>query len=264
MPPQNPTPTPNHQPLPPSPSQLAATIINCQQCPRLREYGQKVALSKRKAYQQETYWGKPVPGWGAPYHHSPTTTKLFILGLAPGPHGAHRTGRMFTGDRSGDWLYRALFATQFSNQPHSSDRHDGLELHQTYISCAVKCTPPQHRPEPQELRNCATYLQLELAQHQEVKVYLTLGAVAFRALWSALRAHFLLPKQRPPFQHGGHHVLSPQHTLLLSYHPSQQNTFTGVLTWEPWLALFQKARALIDGSKPLPDHPNRGPSITKA
>lgn len=209
-------------------------IIGCKRCPRLLEHCQQVARVKRKAYREETYWGKPVPGFGDP------NARIWILGLAPGAHGANRTGRVFTGDRSGQWLYRALFEMGWASQPESHGLDDGLSLHDVYISCAVRCAPPDNRPTPQEIAHCSTYLSEERNLLPRVQVILCLGALAYEQACRLLQV--TQPKR---FSHGLELVHSSGTTLLCSYHPSQQNTFTGRLKPEAWSEIFQRARALI-------------------
>ncbi len=216
-------------------SALSKTISNCNKCPRLREYCQKIAKTKRRAYLKETYWGKPVSGFGDP------AARLMIVGLAPAAHGANRTGRVFTGDRSGEWLYRALHKAGFANRPDSIGRDDGLILQNTYITCIVKCAPPENLPNPVEKTNCAKYLQAEFAALNKVRVWIALGQIALKNTWPLLQP--LLPQ--PKFQHGSRISLGSGHWLLLSYHPSQQNTFTGRLTEPMFDSIFSQAKDLL-------------------
>lgn len=210
-------------------------ITQCKKCPRLRAHCQKIGKEKRKAYAQETYWAKPVPGWGD------AKAKLVIVGLAPAAHGANRTGRMFTGDRSGEWLYRALFKSGFANQAESTGKKDGLKLRNVYITAAAKCAPPDNKPTPEELKRCReTFLEKELEVLNHAEVYLALGQIAFIELW---RAFQLPPKERPKFSHSLETKIGDK-ALLLSYHPSQQNTFTKRLTEPMFDRVFQKANAL--------------------
>ncbi|MEO5973940.1 MAG: uracil-DNA glycosylase [Ilumatobacteraceae bacterium] len=192
-----------------------------------------MAVEKRAAYRDELYWGKPVPGFGDPM------AQIVIVGLAPGAHGANRTGRVFTGDRSGEWLYRAMFRAGLANQPDSSHRGDGLQLRNAWVTVAVKCAPPGNKPTPGERANCAHFLETELELLRAAKVVVCLGAFAFHAICEQLGIN-----PRPKFGHGKL-VTSERYTLLCSYHPSQQNTFTGKLT-EPMLdEIFESARDLV-------------------
>ncbi len=221
------------------PDSINAEIVRCERCPRLRKYGREVAEIKRKAYRDQTYWGKPVPSLGDPKAH------LLILGLAPGAHGANRTGRMFTGDRSGEFLYRSLYRAGFASQPTSTALDDGLELRDAWITAAAHCAPPDNKPLPEELRNCRPYLERELEMLTNVKVVVVLGKIAFDtylATINARRVDFL-------FGHGAYYgTLKP--ALLCSYHPSQQNTSTGRLTQQMLDDIFLKARDLIQ-SEPV-------------
>jgi uracil-DNA glycosylase family 4 len=224
---------------PDSLARLNAEITMCRACPRLVAWREEVAVTKRAAFRDEEYWGRPVPGFGDP------RARLLIVGLAPAAHGANRTGRMFTGDRSGDWLYASLFRVGFANQPTSVSIDDGLELQDAYLGAAVRCAPPANKPTPEERDNCRPYLDRELALLDRVTVIVTLGAFGYEALWSALRDSGVdLPKPRPKFTH----LLeapTPRATILGCFHPSQQNTFTGKLT-EPMIdAVFLRARELI-------------------
>jgi uracil-DNA glycosylase family 4 len=219
---------------------LSAQIENCDACPRLRRHCLKVAKEKRKSYASETYWGKPIAGFGDP------GARLLILGLAPAAHGANRTGRIFTGDRSGEWLYRALHKAGFANQPHSTQREDGLKLKDTWISCVVRCAPPDNKPEPKEIARCSPYLAQELELFKDARVYLALGQIALNAAWPLLVERFQPAKKtKPKFSHGGKLELAPGHWLLMSYHPSQQNTFTGRLTEPMFDQVFSEASRLL-------------------
>ncbi len=214
-------------------SLLNEEIVACERCPRLRTHCLEVALTKRRAYLDWDYWGKPVPSFGDP------AARLLIVGLAPGAHGANRTGRMFTGDRSGHFLYRALFEAGFASQPESSSRDDGLVLTDAWITAAGHCAPPGNKPEPEELRNCRPFLERELALMPEVKVVVALGRVAFesylRVRGERVSAH--------EFGHNFLHQLAP--ALLCSFHPSQQNTSTGKLTQTMLNEVFLRAREII-------------------
>jgi uracil-DNA glycosylase family 4 len=215
-------------------------VVACERCPRLRAYCRQVALEKRRAFRHLTYWGKPVPAWGDP------AARLLIVGLAPAAHGANRTGRMFTGDSSGDWLYEALHRYGFASQPRSRTRDDGLELIDCYITAAARCAPPDKSPTREELVYCRPHLAREIAALSNVSVVLSLGRIAherwLRAAgwWDKLRV-----SERPRFGHALEARLPDGITLLASYHPSRQNTNTGKLTRTMWHAVFRRARALI-------------------
>jgi uracil-DNA glycosylase family 4 len=205
---------------------LQKRIVACELCPRLVHHCRKVAVEKRRMYREEEYWGKPVPSFGDP------RAELLIVGLAPGAHGANRTGRMFTGDRSGDFLYRALFEAGFCTQPTSRHRGDGLRLRNCYITAALRCAPPNNKPQPDEARNCRPYLRKELQFLKRVRAVLALGRIAFDAYLHAVAEGKEFPRISSfHFAHGIFHDLpagSPR--LYASYHPSQQNTQTGKLT----------------------------------
>jgi uracil-DNA glycosylase family 4 len=205
-------------------ARLEREIVRCERCPRLREWCSEVARTKRKAFANETYWGKPVPGFGDP------RAKIWILGLAPAAHGANRTGRMFTGDKSGEFLYAALHRAGFANQPNSDSRDDGLALKGVWISSAGRCAPPANKPTHEELSSCSEWLDRERKALSEVRVLLALGAIAWDAALSLLaRGGAAVPKPRPKFGHGARVELGGL-ALLGCYHVSQQNTFTGKLT----------------------------------
>ena len=221
--------------------ELTASIIACTRCPRLTAYRAEVARTKRRAYAGQGYWGKPVPGFGDPQ------ARLLLVGLAPGAHGANRTGRMFTGDRSGDFLYAALYRAGFASRPESLHREDGLSLRDAYITAAARCAPPKNRPTAAELANCLPYLQTELQLLPNVRVILALGGIAFDYTLRALRnLGETLPRPKPRFAHGAE-VLIGRYTLLGCYHPSQQNTFTGRLTPPMMDAVLQRASSLLAG-----------------
>ncbi len=220
---------------------LEARVVACEKCPRLREYCRRVAQTKRRAYREWEYWGKPVPAFGDP------AARLLIIGLAPAAHGANRTGRMFTGDRSGDFLYRALYETGFASQPTSRSRDDGLKLCDAFITAAVRCAPPDNKPAPDEFRNCRPYLEGELDLLPRVKVVVALGRLAFDAYLSILRDRGLIRSRAAfPFGHNEAHHPGPDLPVLISsYHPSQQNTSTGKLTAVMLRQVFQRARRLL-------------------
>jgi uracil-DNA glycosylase family 4 len=206
-------------------AELRETLISCRLCPRLVQYREEVARKKRRAYRDWTYWGRPVPGFGDAH------AKLLIIGLAPAAHGANRTGRMFTGDRSGDFLYAQLFHAGFANQPTSKEANDGLILHNAYISAAARCAPPDNKPLPSEILQCSRYLEQEM-DILRPRVILALGAIAFETYLRHLVRRGELPSRTPyTFSHGASYKLPgalPQ--LFATYHPSQQNTQTGRLT----------------------------------
>lgn len=209
--------------------QLAAEIHGCEKCPRLVEWTRQVAIDKRAAYRDDTYWGRPVSGFGD------SAARIVVLGLAPGAHGANRTGRVFTGDRSGEWLFRAMHKAGLANQPNSDHRDDGLTLKGAWVTVAVRCAPPGNKPTPEERRCCAPFLERELALLERARVIVCLGAFALQAASDLLG---ISPK--PKFAHGAV-IEAGGYTLVCSYHPSQQNTFTGTLT-EPMLdAVFAEA-----------------------
>lgn len=214
-------------------------IRSCDRCPRLRDYCRQIGETKVRRYQNQEYWARPVPGFGDP------AARLLILGLAPGAHGANRTGRMFTGDDSGVWLYRALYEAGFANQPHSVSRDDGLALRGAYIANAVRCAPPANKPLPAEVEACRPYLEEELRLLTDVKVVLVLGRIAFDA-YVRLRKQQGCDLGRPAFSHGAEYRFAGLPALLCSYHPSRQNTNTGVLTPAMWSAIFARARQLAD------------------
>ncbi|CAN5216186.1 hypothetical protein BH20ACT22_BH20ACT22_23120 [soil metagenome] len=213
---------------------LTARVVECRACPRLVAWREEVARDKRAAYAEETYWGRPVPPFGD------SAARLLIVGLAPAAHGGNRTGRMFTGDRSGDWLYGSLYRTGFANQPGSSHPDDGLRLDDAYISAAVRCAPPANRPTTAERDTCRPYLEQEIALLDRVQVMVPLGGFA----WDALLRALAVRAPRPRFGHGAEAVVAP-YTLIGCYHPSQQNTFTGRLTEAMLDAVFTRATALM-------------------
>ncbi len=214
----------------------------CRRCPRLVEHCGKVAREKRRAYRDWEYWGKPVPGFGD------TKARVLLLGLAPGAHGSNRTGRMFTGDSSGNFLYPVLHATGFASQANATDVHDGLKLKDAYITATLRCAPPNNRPTPQEIANCSEFLDRELAQLKRVKVVVALGRIGFEAYLNHLkRGGLLKSKKGYTFGHGAHYKMPDGRWLLASYHPSNQNTQTGKLTAEMFRGIFEKAKELAEG-----------------
>jgi uracil-DNA glycosylase family 4 len=213
---------------------LESEITRCRRCPRLVEWREEVARVKRASFASEEYWGKPIPGFGDP------AARMLVLGLAPAAHGGNRTGRIFTGDRSGDWLFAALYRAGFANQPESVSRDDGLTLADCWVCAAVRCAPPANRPSPAERDNCLPYLERELALLARVRVILCLGGFGWDAALRVLAA----PRPRPRFGHGAQAAVG-RFTLLGCYHPSQQNTFTGRLT-EPMMdRVLARARELV-------------------
>jgi uracil-DNA glycosylase family 4 len=206
---------------------ISEEVVRCRRCPRLVEWRERVASSKVKRFRDETYWGRPVPGFGDP------DAGLVLVGLAPAAHGANRTGRMFTGDRSGDFLYAALHRAGFANRATSESRGDGLTLTDAFITAIVRCAPPQNKPTTVERDECGKWLEREIAALRGARVYLALGALAQTGLLRALMGISReLPRPRPKFGHGVATPLPDGTLLLASYHPSQQNTFTGRLTPE--------------------------------
>lgn len=220
---------------------LSEQIVQCCACPRLVRYREEIGRIKRRAYRNEHYWSKPVPGFGD------QSARLWIVGLAPGAHGANRTGRMFTGDRSGEFLYRALWETGFANQRESVSRGDGLTLNDAYISAAVRCAPPDNKPERDEILTCRPYLARELASLGNLQVVVALGGIAFAAYLALLGERQLIGRRSSfVFGHGVSYLTHEGGpALLASYHPSQQNTSTGRLTAEMLGDIFAKARTLL-------------------
>jgi uracil-DNA glycosylase len=224
---------------------IAAAIIRCRKCPRLVRYRETVAREKRAAFREWDYWGKPVPGFGDPH------AQLVILGLAPAAHGANRTGRMFTGDRSGDFLYQALYRTGFANQPTSTHRGDGLALRDAYIAAAARCAPPGNKPLPKELANCRPYLERELDLLRP-KAILALGSIAMRTYLGYLKdAGAIASLAAFPFRHAANYQLGERlPRLFASYHPSQQNTFTGKLTEAMLESVLADIRSFLAPANP--------------
>ena len=232
---------------------IQTEVTECIRCPRLIQYCRDVAKTKRRAYLDEVYWGKPVPGWGDPL------ARLLMIGLAPAAHGGNRTGRVFTGDASGDFLFRALWKAGFANQPTSRNREDGLALQDAYITAVVHCAPPDNKPLPKEIENCREYLRQELAALIEVKAVLVFGKIALDGYRTALyeTTGILLPAGRIPFVHGAMYDLEQEFgrpdliqrlpRLFISYHPSRQNTQTGRLTEAMFDSVFEKIRNYLNG-----------------
>lgn len=229
-------------------SDVAERIVSCEACPRLREYCQRIGREKRAAYRGDTYWAKPVPGFGDP------NARIILVGLAPAAHGANRTGRVFTGDGrggSGDFLMTALHANGLANQPFSTAADDGLELTDTWILSAVRCAPPDNKPLPDEIVRCHTHLQDELAALQRMKVMVALGRLAFDACWRVLIERRATPSPRPAFAHGAVYPVDGLPTLVASYHPSRQNTQTGRLTPAMLREVFAAATRVARDVSPL-------------
>jgi uracil-DNA glycosylase family 4 len=214
--------------------QLTKEIISCRKCPRLVAWREEVARVKRKAYMGQEYWGKPVPGFGDP------RARIVVVGLAPGAHGSNRTGRNFTGDASGAFLYPALYRAGFANQPSAESRSDGLVLHDLYLTASARCAPPANKPSPEELNNCQTYLERELEILQP-KVIVCLGRIAFERI---LRI-YSVRNSAWKFGHGALYRMDNGTWILCSYHPSQQNTLTGKLTVHMFDEIWRKAKELI-------------------
>lgn len=226
---------------PPSLPALHRVVVSCTRCPRLRSYCLEIARTRKRAYRDWDYWGKPVPGFGDP------AARLWIVGLAPAAHGGNRTGRVFTGDSSGDWLFEALHRFGFASQPESWARDDGLELCDCYISASARCAPPGNRPLPAEIANCASYMVAELALLERVRVVVTLGRIAHETWlrnsgwWTRLGA-----ASRPAFGHNRLTRLPDGTCLISSFHPSRQNTNTGRLSRAMWYGIFRRARHLLE------------------
>jgi uracil-DNA glycosylase len=219
-------------------------VVACKRCAELRSYCARIAAERKRAHRDETYWGRPVPAFGD------FNASVLLVGLAPGAHGSNRTGRMFTGDASGEWLYRALFRAGFANRSEAVARDDGLVLREVLITAALRCAPPKNKPTPRQLERCAPYLAQELHALPRLRVVVGLGAIGSRAAWRALLDGGFTFADRPSFAHGAEFSATegPQArrriTLLMSYHPSRQNTNTGVLTEAMLDAVFERARSL--------------------
>lgn len=214
---------------------LSARIVRCRQCPRLNAWRDETARTRRASFRHETYWAKPVPGFGDPL------AELLVVGLAPAAHGANRTGRMFTGDRSGEWLYRALHRAGYASQPESTAPNDGLTLQGAYVTAVVRCAPPANKPLPAERDACLPFLGQELELLRHVRAIIALGGFAWQGLFSALCQAGYPSARRPRFSHGATAETGP-YLVLGSYHPSQQNTFTGRLTEPMFDEVFASAR----------------------
>jgi uracil-DNA glycosylase family 4 len=223
-------------------TEIGREIEGCKLCPRLREHCLTVAREKRRQFITEEYWGKPVPGFGDP------EAALLVVGLAPAAHGANRTGRMFTGDQSGLWLYRALFKAGFSNQATSTNREDGLALQGAFITAIARCAPPENKPLPQEIKSCSKYLQMEIRALSAVRAFLVLGRVALMGLWAVLPEEVRPERKMPEFSHGGKIRLKDGRVIFCSYHPSQQNTFTKKLTEPMFDHVFEQVRFFLQST----------------
>jgi uracil-DNA glycosylase family 4 len=221
--------------------QLNDEVVACTHCPRLVAYREQVAREKRRAYRDCEYWGRPVPGFGDP------NARVLVLGLAPGAHGSNRTGRPFTGDASGKFMYPVLYETGFANQPNATDCNDGLKLKDLYITAAVRCAPPDNKPLPEELANCAPYLDREMDGLKNLKVVVALGKIGFDAYLNYLkRRGHIAGKKLYLFQHGAKYEMPDGKILLASYHPSNQNTQTGKLTRQMFVGIFEEAAQLAN------------------
>ena len=223
--------SPNHDPI----TAIDAEVSDCRACARLVAWREQVAVEKRASFRDHTYWGRGVPGFG------PSDARILVVGLAPAAHGANRTGRMFSGDRSGDWLYRAMHAAGLANQPQSTGPGDGLKLIGARVTSVVRCAPPENKPSTQERDHCLPFLRRELAALRELRVIVALGAYAWENTARELRI-----RPRPRFAHGLELKAEPSLTVLCSYHPSQRNTFTGLLTEQMLATVFQRAAELAE------------------
>ena len=234
---------PKRATLPVALAQIASEVTACRRCPRLVAWRERVAREKKRAYRDHEYWGRGVPGFGDPQ------ARVFILGLAPGAHGSNRTGRPFTGDSSGNFLYPVLHRTGFASQPNGTHQGDGLVLSDAWITAAVRCAPPKNKPSPREIANCSPYLDREIACLTRVRVVVALGRIGFDAYLSHLvRLGVIERKSGYAFGHGAEHAIPDGRTLLASYHPSNQNTNTGKLTERMFTAIFERAAVLARGS----------------
>jgi uracil-DNA glycosylase family 4 len=216
---------------------LNSEIVQCRKCPRLVAHREYIAANPPLRHHGEIYWARPLPGFGDP------GARIHILGLAPAANGGNRTGRIFTGDRSGDWLYAALHEVGLANQPHSVSKNDGLQIFHTYIAAAVRCAPPDNKPTLQEFEFCHSYLVREHALLKQIQVRVALGSIAYNSLKKLLKSKDDYKKFRfPSFAHGLKMLLPDNSTLLCSYHPSQRNTFTGLLTRDMFVRIFREAK----------------------
>jgi uracil-DNA glycosylase family 4 len=228
----------------PTVMELERRVIDCRRCPRLVDWREQVAREKVRRFAADNYWGRPVPSFGDP------GARLLIVGLAPAAHGGNRTGRVFTGDRSGDWLYRALYKAGFANQPTSTHRNDGLTLIDCYITAVIHCAPPENKPLPDEVLNCRPYLLREVELMNRTKAVIALGRIAFDAVISSFglrveQSRSARRAARPKFTHAGECELKRGIRLIASFHPSQQNTFTGKLTEPMFDKVFSRAREIL-------------------
>lgn len=224
-------------PSKPGLKKLNRQIVQCRKCPRLVKHRELIAKNPPLRFRGQTYWAKPLPGFGDP------DALIYVLGLAPAANGGNRTGRIFTGDRSGDWLFSTLYAQGLANQEHSISRSDGMEIYYTYIGAAVRCAPPDNKPTQEEFRNCHRYLLREFQLMKRARVIVALGSMAYDALKKLLKEYPSMKDFRlPSFSHGRRINLPDGHVLICSYHPSQQNTFTKRLTREMFLKIFEEAK----------------------
>jgi len=231
---------------------LNQEVIACRRCPRLVVYREQVAREKRRAYRDCEYWGRPVPGFGDP------EARVLLLGLAPGAHGSNRTGRPFTGDASGNFMYPVLHSTGFASQPKATHREDGLKLKGAYITAAVRCAPPQNKPLPEEIAACAPFLDRELALLKNVRVVVALGRIGFDAYLNYLKRRGVLQSKKGfLFAHGAQYEMPDGRILLASYHPSNQNTQTGKLTRAMFTEIFRRAAQVAKESKAKAVKPSR-------
>ena len=221
-------------------SRVRQQIVSCERCARLRSYCARVAHEKKAAHREDVYWGKPVPGFGDP------GARLLVLGLAPAAHGANRTGRVFTGDGSGDFLMRAMHRSGFASIPTSSRPDDGLVLSGAYIAAAVRCAPPDNKPTREELQTCQSHLEAEFAQLSRLRVVVALGKIAFDAWWRVMATKGVAIRPRPEFAHGLRCDINGWPTVIASYHPSRQNTNTGKLTPSMLDKVFRDARRILN------------------
>jgi uracil-DNA glycosylase len=223
--------------------EIERSVVACTRCPELRAYTARIARERKRVHRNCSYWGKPVPAFGS------ATARVMLVGLAPGAHGSNRTGRPFTGDASGDFLYDALYRAGFASQPRAVDRQDGLTLRDCFITAAVRCAPPHNKPTPGELRNCFSYLLEEFDALRRLRVMVGLGSIGFSAIGRVLRERgFSLEPRRPPFAHLAETVATKRNRSIVaiaSYHPSRQNTNTGVLTRPMFDAVFERVNALL-------------------